>query len=369
LLTSCTKLSPRGLFFNVYASTPDSLRKRKRNALGRATIQSPTKKARATPPLPSFKDNSSDMQPSTHPINTPSFLSTQAESNVSTSPVMRRGSFTAAPRVIMQTGIVSTPLPDQKHTLVDKLLASMKALNVSYKNKSPAIDSLGESSPFGTNTRAVYNFLETKVNAEEGSWAAASLFVFGGSGIGKTMSVEFCCQKIIEKSNQRAKTHDSVEPKVCYINATTMGGATDPDHDIRQRLSAAVGSIHALSYDHVKACLQRRNKLLIVILDEVDSLLPLTTGYGKSLSKGEKSLRRVVELANLQGSPVVVIGISNTVGNYKYERLQTVAPVSPSMFTHKITRSPSVHLMLSFIFSLTNASRSIGILARSSAAL
>ena len=151
----------------------------------------------------------------------------------------------------------------------------------------------------------------------------AFLHVCGAPGIGKSMGVKRCCDQARERS--RKTSEDWVEePKICTLNASVL-----------QNLSKAQAIEKTLEHMGLKKNQLKRpanvedstKAAVILILDEID-LLVASKGAGNHSSGTEEFLRTLLDWVSDERMRFSLIGISNSVENYKARRLSALGMVS-----------------------------------------
>lgn len=236
----------------------------------------------------------------------------------------------------------TTPEPEKVIFIKQKIDASLKALSPSFSGARPAF--LGvENSKFAASLTEVYGTLREMIGLEENNidteHQPTSLYVCGGPGIGKTSSVLWSCENVINQWNDASREGDDemgYEPKLCYLNASTglsSGGSTDSIlKKFAKKIGKKVGFKNPgsnISLERIKSKLVRDGNLAVVVLDEIDSLLTgNSTDIDGPLKASERALSEIMKYANDEEFPMVVVGISNTTGTARYHRLAHVANVS-----------------------------------------
>jgi Cdc6-like AAA superfamily ATPase len=111
------------------------------------------------------------------------------------------------------------------------------------------------------------------------------------------------------------------------VNATIIKSSPQPSEMLFGEVAIGAGLNSCKNPTTLKQQLSRRpKKLVILILDEIDALL--SDSKSGVRSKSEIALEEIVECAVDDNYPLALIGISNTIGSNKYERLQRIGKVS-----------------------------------------
>ena len=224
---------------------------------------------------------------------------------------------------IQPTNALSLPNPQSLSS--DPWQASLAALNLTDK-------ALGfhEDSKFGKNLEKIYKFLETVLNndADGLSGCNSSLYICGGPGTGKTSGVLLCCRRMIEAVRKR--DDDLKEPILCHITASHISTSITPMSHIMQEIAGSLNmKSSSPTASGIKQKLRKGNKLLFLVLDEIDLMISgsFQSEEGR-MTITETAIRNILEWVHDESFPVAFIGISNTVGNDKYARLQGIGEVS-----------------------------------------
>lgn len=134
---------------------------------------------------------------------------------------------------------------------------------------------------------------------------ASNLFIYGNSGTGKTLSIQYVGRKILDKSRQIGK--DNI--KIIYINCR-MKKISDTEYRIvAELISALGGNVPATGlptgdvYSRFVELIDSKKQLVLIVLDEIDEAVD------KISDKFIYTLTRLnSELKNAQ---INIIGISN----------------------------------------------------------
>jgi len=225
----------------------------------------------------------------------------------------------------------TTPIADSKQTCKDKIQACLEALNLNHQEGSgiPTMD-VSENSRIADNMKDLLSFLHASVQSEgrhsgsEGE--STALYVGGGPGVGKTSAVKWCCKQVIAPWNNsdNSLAPESKSPFFVHINVNhvlagqSSGRSNDP---VRSELSQRLG-VRLGTKSQMRTYLNRTRKTLILILDEVDALVRNPS------VRANQELANLMDSANDETVSMVLIGISNSVGDATYERLQNSGQVS-----------------------------------------
>ncbi|GKY99293.1 hypothetical protein MPSEU_000884400 [Mayamaea pseudoterrestris] len=215
-------------------------------------------------------------------------------------------------------------LPDQKRLNGEKLEACLEVLKTSYQASSPVVDQ-SAMPHLANNLLVLEQFIRGAIDSEGANGGkendGASIYVCGGPGIGKTSGVKFVCEKVIQAV---PVDDDCRSPLLCYVNAVSVRASTDPMSSLFGELASSAGS-HSFksSPASLKQILSRNSKQFVVlVLDEIDTLV--SDSKLERYSKAELALSKVFGCAADENYPLVMIGISNTIGSDKYERLNKI---------------------------------------------
>jgi Cdc6-like AAA superfamily ATPase len=166
-------------------------------------------------------------------------------------------------------------------------------------------------------------------------------FVFTG----KTSGVKFVCERVIETTQI---DDDCRSPVLCYLNAVSIRASPDPVASLFSEMAFNAGFQNCKSAASLKQLLSRSpQKFVILILDEIDALV--SDSKLESYTKPEQALKKVLDCAADEHYPLALIGISNTIGSDKYERLQAFGKVRRFDVYNVVYRNTSIiyNLLLS----------------------
>jgi len=145
--------------------------------------------------------------------------------------------------------------------------------------------------------RRIGNILAPVLRGSRGS----NIFIYGQTGTGKTAVVKYVLNRLIQRGREIG-----VPVEVSYVNCRLAG----TEYRVLARLSGSIGRkvpftglATAEVFDRFKIALDPRGFLLIVVLDEIDSLVK---AYGDVLLY---ELARINE--GLKESRVSIVGVSN----------------------------------------------------------
>lgn len=249
-------------------------------------------------------------------------------SQVSLSP---DGQHKARPEVIRQPER-ETPMPDKYDTLGEKLDAALMALMVDESTQSLSFNLSAESSlHFNLNT--VMTFLNGVIDSAGRHGAteqdAAALYVCGRPGTGKTSGVRWCFEELLKKMKTQDDPDHTLEPVFCRVSANHLQAGNGAHNVLMNEISAALGD-HVTTAKSLRANLTKTKRLLVLVLDEVDTML--STGKQREPTVGtEKLLQSILKWANDGAFKMALVGIANTIGTWqdgKYERLHNLGKVS-----------------------------------------
>ena len=143
--------------------------------------------------------------------------------------------------------------------------------------------------------------------------SAAALYVCGVPGIGKTTAVRCCCEKAI------LEFKGDCQPKLCHINAGHLSSSTTPDILV-EKIKNETGLTPGV--------LKHEGKMLLLIVDEIDTLLSSNSKIDPPASESEHALSMLLSWADDQDMHMALIGISNATGDSIFGRLQVMQKVS-----------------------------------------
>ncbi len=204
-------------------------------------------------------------------------------------------------------------------TVGAKLSACIDALQGSYKLESLSIL---PKSPFHNHVSEIETFVRTFTNYSKAKPAQSSLYVCGSPGVGKTCSVLWCCSKETE-GVQGKKNIDC--PLVCHLNLNHM----QPDSNGMSALLEAMAETLGTTSNKVLKIIDvnaKNSRKLILVLDEIDLLVG--TDKGARSSSREKILENISKWIDNPNLGIALIGISNSVANPRYQRLNSICKVS-----------------------------------------
>lgn len=145
---------------------------------------------------------------------------------------------------------------------------------------------------------------------------------------GKTSGVKFVCEEVIKSTKTDS---DCRAPVLCYINAVSIKETHNPLECLFNDISFSVGFPSGSSASSLKSQLSRKpqQKFVILILDEIDALV--SNSRLERRSKSELALGKLLDCAADETYPLALIGISNTIGSDKFERLHRLGQVRSSL--------------------------------------
>jgi hypothetical protein len=247
-------------------------------------------------------------------------------SNVSLSPV------TVASR--------PSPLPDFAGTDKERLTMCLDALRPSQVD-APVFDADG-TSHFSVNLKRVENFLTAVIDSEgeHGHVSSspiaisdcisppAALYVCGVPGTGKSLGIKWCCRKAVAKAAEHSDNY-GLEAKFIHIKAAHLQGLPE----FYKEIASGLG-LKSFKKDTIQKMLSHQGSkakriLLIVALDEIDLFISDSPNdVGKVTGRTEKVAQVMLSWAADPKVRFALIGISNSIGNAKYARLQQLGKVS-----------------------------------------
>lgn len=129
----------------------------------------------------------------------------------------------------------------------------------------------------------------------------SNIFVYGKTGTGKTAVVKYVLNRLVEKAREFG-----APVRVCYVNCRLAG----TEYRIYSSLCDFIGVKVPFTglalgevFDRLKAGLNSRKLLLLVVLDEIDSLIKM---------RGDVLLYELTRINEaLHGSRASIVGISN----------------------------------------------------------
>jgi hypothetical protein len=233
-----------------------------------------------------------------------------------------------------------SPRPDFSGTDKERLTSCLDALRLSQEVDAPEFDADG-TSHFSVNLKRVENFLTAVIDSagEHGHLSSSpgvvsdclssptALYVCGVPGIGKSLGIKWCCQNAVAKAAERSESH-GLEASFIPINAAHLQSLPR----FYQEIASGLG-LQSVKKDTIQKMLSHqgpkaKRTLLIVAVDEIDLLLSDSPNDVGKVTGTEKVAQVMLSWA---ANPIIrfaLIGISNSIGNAKYARLQQLGKVS-----------------------------------------
>ena len=142
--------------------------------------------------------------------------------------------------------------------------------------------------------------------------------------LGKTSGIKHVCERVI----QAIEVDDDCRvPVLCYVNAVSIRASRNPMESLFGELAYSAGFRSGSTATVVKQLLSRKpKKCIILILDEIDALVSDVTAGGPS-NRSEQALQAILDCAADDDYPLALIGISNTFGNGKFDRIHSMCKV------------------------------------------
>lgn len=150
------------------------------------------------------------------------------------------------------------------------------------------------------------------------SSSSKALYVCGVPGTGKTMSVTWICQHVLQAhrdgkiSVERDDDEEDIEWNFLIQNANRVADV----RTFRRNITEALGRKGAFS-----TVLKQKETGLVLVVDEIDSMI------GKV--EWERFLTELLEFANNETFHFALIGISNSVMDEKYAKILEFGKVNP----------------------------------------
>ena len=142
--------------------------------------------------------------------------------------------------------------------------------------------------------------------------------------LGKTSGIKHVCERVIQDTEV---DDDCRKPVLCYLNAVSIRSSQTPMESLFSELAFSAGFRTGNSAATVKNLLSRKpKKCIVLILDEIDALVSDVNSGGAS-SKSEQALQAILDCAANESYPLALIGISNTIGNDKFNRIRSMGKV------------------------------------------
>ena len=210
-------------------------------------------------------------------------------------------------------------LPDVETTVGAKLQKCKEML----KLESGEITFGGEHSKTTARVLQIMQFLRAVVKSEGGHGGRrgepAALHVCGVPGSGKTMAVDWCCNKALELAKDSAEEWDKA-PTFYRINGSHYENLTtklDFLKDLKTVLSANKGQ--TFSESDRRGSKIAKKSTVVLVMDEIDLLVS---------DKSENFLSSLLGWASNEQMTFGIIGISNFIENSKARRLYNIGGVS-----------------------------------------
>jgi ATPase family associated with various cellular activities (AAA) len=164
----------------------------------------------------------------------------------------------------------------------------------------------------------------------------AAFFICGAPGIGKTTSVNYCCQQVL--NNDYIWNGSCVTPEVVYINCAQLAAGGEVTNFVMDKIWTACDAYPSISdYNEKKmrkilTSTQQSDpkRFVILVLDEIDQLVHPTTTSERPQNKGEQLIAKLGTWSSDSDFRFAVIGIGNTMNGPKYRRIQMFLKVSSS---------------------------------------
>jgi len=133
----------------------------------------------------------------------------------------------------------------------------------------------------------------------------SNLFLYGQTGTGKTLTIKYISENLLD-----AAKNNKVNLKIIYINCK-LKKVADTEYRLIAQLSREFGKeipITGLPTDEIYnifyKCLEEKEQIVLVILDEIDELVKKT---------GDKLLYNLTRInSELKNSQISIVGISNS---------------------------------------------------------
>jgi len=148
---------------------------------------------------------------------------------------------------------------------------------------------------------AIASILAPALRGERGS----NLFVYGKTGTGKTLSVQYVCNKLLNK----LKESGAGELKIAYINCKSKKTSDTEYRILAELIKELGGSVPATGlpttdvYSKFVDLVDNENKLVLIILDEIDwAVKKISDDFIYTLTRLNSELKK---------AQISIIGISN----------------------------------------------------------
>lgn len=250
------------------------------------------------------------------------------------------GKIRAVGRNIMSQ-LDSCAADDTEMTVAAKLNSCIDALQGSSKLESLSIL---PNSRFHNQIREIEKFVQSFARSDNKKPSQSSLYVCGSPGVGKTCSILWCCEKETSHTNINEIGHLTF----CHINLGHLQSDPNGMETLMQTMADALDTTPNKVLKSL-GCNSKPSRKLILILDEID-LLVQERGSSRTSSK-EKILENVIKWIENPALSFALIGISNSVANHRFMRLNSICKVGHFRFVCLISsyliKSFFVHVSVS----------------------
>ena len=223
--------------------------------------------------------------------------------------------------------------------LNDKSKDDITRLNLALDNLSTTIHSdasffacaENKESSFGKKLNEIQAFLRNSITTSD--VGNSCYYVCGVPGIGKTSGVLWSVEKVIKDlaaekcviagpGDDSEDMDDVAKPVLCHVNATHFTAVNKTFEAILKQIGQVVGV-----KGKVDNILKRGKIHAIVVMDEIENLLAKNPKKSFPASESEESLEKLIEMANDDDVHLTLIGISNSVGDEKFARIDGLKAV------------------------------------------
>jgi len=288
--------------------------------------------------------------------NDPNEKQTKHQSNTKVRQKERKDVLPPIPEIIVKVKMSEVeeaekrvPLPEKEVTLREKLQCCLQVLHPSYDANSLSHGN-GHSSHLSSSVEEVRGFLQNVIRTwgaqsdSDNQASAATLYICGGPGTGKTSTVKHLCQEMsqwsIEHREELLKDKSikkwNIIPSFCFVNVAHIQNSTISDsagasNGILKRIARSLDISGNADEQGVEKRLDAKNnfnkRVLILVLDEVDMLL----SAGSGAASGKTLLKKLMQWSANPHYLFAMIGISNSIDDKRARSLSELGTISKTV--------------------------------------